>query len=603
MAGFNDDDIRVVREKASIVDVVGERVRLKKSGRTFKGLCPFHNEKSPSFHVDPAKQLYHCFGCGVGGDAYSFVMAAEGLDFTEAVETLARRVGHPLTKRDPRQAGKKTRLLKACDEAAVFYQKALRLDSGAAARDYIKARGLADLAVEFKLGHSPDWSSLLTYLKSKGIEEAEMIGAGLAARSDKGGLYDRLKGRIIFPILDNQGRTIAFGGRVLDDSLPKYVNSPETPLYHKGSILYGLSQAKTEFLKTETALVVEGYTDLLACVGVGVSNVVATLGTAFTEDHLRLLGRFVNRVVLVFDGDEAGLNAAERSSEYLNLQRLPGSEALDGLIVDVETELSVAVVPGGLDPADFIAEKGVAAFSELIEAARPLGFFLLDRIIERAGTDATGKMKAVAEAAPMLAGLSRAVAKEEYMRYLGDSLGISFEALTAEIKAAVAPRTRSHGHQERVAIKRISGPERELLRAILEDPERAAGLEDLDIESWPDPILTRLAAVLKDRVGGKGEDIAEMIHRLDDELSRLVSELALEPFGADDLDTHFTGLFLKCKEASLNRHIERLKKELQVTDSSNKRYDELFEELVAMEYKRRELKNKVTDGGSLWVRK
>ena len=156
MAGFNDDDIRAVREKTNIVDVVGERVRLKKSGRTFKGLCPFHNEKSPSFHVDPAKQLYHCFGCGAGGDAYSFLMAAEGLDFAESVETLARRVSHPLTKRDPRQAGKKTRLLKACEEAATFYQKALRLDSGATVREYIKSRGLAELAVEFKLGYSPD---------------------------------------------------------------------------------------------------------------------------------------------------------------------------------------------------------------------------------------------------------------------------------------------------------------------------------------------------------------------------------------------------------------------------------------------------------------
>ena len=605
MAGFNDDDIRAVREKTNIVDVVAERVRLKKSGRTFKGLCPFHNEKSPSFHVDPAKQLYHCFGCGAGGDAYSFLIATEGLDFVEAVETLARRVGHPLTKRDPRQAGKKTRLLKACEEAATFYERALRLDGGAAARDYLKSRGLAELAVEFRLGFSPDWTSLLKYLKNQGIGEAEMIEAGLAARSVKGGLYDRLKGRVIFPILDNQGRTIAFGGRVLDDSTPKYLNSPETPLYHKGSVLYGLSQAKSAFLQTETALLVEGYTDLLASVGAGIRNVVATLGTAFTEDHLRLLGRFVDRVVLIFDGDEAGLNAAERSSEYLNLQRLPGSEALDGLIANVETELSVAVVPTGLDPADLIAEKGVAAFSELVGAAKPLGFFLLDRIVERAGVDGTGKMKAVAEAAPMLAGLSSPVAKEEYMRYLGERLNVSFEALAAEIKEAAAPAARSNKRRDSISFKRITGPERELLRAILEEPKRAGALGDLDVESWPDPKLRRLAAVLKESDEGKDEKISNIIHRLDIELKELVSELVLEPFEVRDLeesDAYFTGLYLKCKEASLDKHIERLKKELQVTDSSNKRYDEVFEELVAMEYKRRELKNKVTDGGSLWVR-
>ncbi len=603
MAGFSDDDIRAVREKISIVDVIGDRVRLKKSGRTYKGLCPFHNEKTPSFHVDPAKQLYHCFGCGVGGDAYSFLQSAEGLDFAESVETLARRVGHTLTESNSRQPGRKTRLLQACEAATIFYQKALRSERGTGARDYIKSRGLAELAVEYKLGYSPDWSSLVDYLRQANVREEEMQAAGLTARSGKGTLYDRLRGRVIFPILDNQGRPIAFGGRVLDDSTPKYLNSPETPIYHKGAVLYGLSQAKNDFLRTESALVVEGYTDLLALAGAGVKNVVATLGTAFTEDHLRLLGRFVNRVMLVFDGDEAGLKAAERTSEYLNLQRLPGREVLDGLIDNVETELLVAVLPAALDPADYIAKYGAVSFSSLISEARPLGLFLLDRVVERSGTGETAKLKAAAQAAPLIAGLSSAVAKEEYMRYLGEKLNVSFEAMTAVITQAGRSGRRRAAPQPPLMPKRATGPERELVKAVLKEPGRVGALGDMDLEAWPDERLARLAQAMIDSVSEKGDEIGDMIHQLDSALSKLLSELSLEPIGGVDLETHFMEVYLKCKETDLDRHIECQKKALEQTDSTDKRYDELFEELVAMEYKRRELRNNIIDGGTLWVRK
>lgn len=604
MGGFSDDDIRQVREKVNLVDVVGERVQLRKAGRTFKGCCPFHTEKTPSFHVDPGKQLYHCFGCGAGGDLYSFVMAAETLDFGEAVEVLARRIGYSLSAGDSRTTGRRTKLFEVCEEAACFYERALRSAAGGPARAYIKKRGLEKLVGEFHVGFSPDWKGVVDHLRSKGFSEAEITLAGIAARSEKGGLYDRLRGRVVFPILDNQGRAIAFGGRVLDDSTPKYLNSPETPLYHKGSVFYGLSQAKTAFAKTDTAIVVEGYTDLLALAGADIRNVVATLGTAFTPEHLNLLGRFVNRAVLVFDGDEAGLKAAERSSEYINLQRLPGREALKGLVEDVDTELVVAVMPNSSDPADFLSAHGVGAFAALVAGARPLGIFLIDRIIERSGSNQTGKTKAAAAGVRFLAGLSSAVAKEEYMRYLGERLNVSYEALADEMNKL----SRGGGAKQAItmAARSSPSPEREMLRLLLRSPDKSAALADIDIDGWPDQGLRRLAIVLKEFAGGKGGNISDMVRNSDEELRCLVSELALEPAGEadseDESEGHFTKVYFKCKEAAVARRIRDLKKTMEQTKSTDKKYDLLFEELVALEYKRRELKDYVADGGSLWVK-
>jgi DNA primase len=591
LPGIRDEDLQHIRERADLVDFVSEHVRLKKTGRTFRGLCPFHRETTPSFHIDPAKQLYHCFGCGAGGDLFTFLMKKEGFDFQEAVGFAARKIGYNLTFKTDPTGGLKSRLIKACETAAAFYQDSLNSDDGRHAREYLAKRGLMGLAGEFRLGLSPDWDSVIAALRKAGLSETEILKSGVGGRSARGKVYDRFKGRLIFPILDNQGRAIAFGGRVLDGSQPKYLNSPETPLYHKGSILYGLSQAKNTIIRQESAVVVEGYTDLLTLAGAGIANVVATLGTAFTEDHLRVLSRFAQRVVLVFDGDEAGLKAAERSSELIELQRLPGQEALAGLLDRVDMELVVVSLPDKLDPAEFVAANGAPAFAALLEGARPLLPFLIDRIIERQASKKLGKLGAVDVAGRLISGLKNAVAQEEYLRYLADKLDISYQALDQEIRRLKRPaRNTAAAGEARLSPSTAGGIEREFIKLVLESPDRLSALGDVATEDWPDPALRRLGLVLKSITPGKAIAVNDILNKVDPELQSLISELLIAPEGATDSDEHFAQVHLKTKEAAVDRRIVGLKRRLEKTDSAKEEYNEIFAELVALEYQRRDIK-------------
>jgi len=595
---ISDDDIQQIRNRVNLVDVIAEHLPLKKSGRTWRGLCPFHNENTPSFHVDPAKQLYHCFGCGAGGDVFTFLQKKEGLDFREAIEALAGKIGYTLADTTSARSGAKSRLLAVCEQASQFYARELAGSGGAGARAYLLKRNLDALITGYGLGLSPDWSSVIDFLKSQGFTEAEILKAGVAGRSERGKVYDRFKGRLIFPIMDSQGRPVAFGGRVLDDSSPKYLNSPETPLYHKGAVLYGLAQAKNVCVKEDTAIVVEGYTDLLALVGADITNVVATLGTAFTLDHLKLLSRFAARIILVFDGDEAGLNAAERSFEFIDHQRLPGYEVLAGLVDKTNLEMAVAVLPGGLDPADFINKRGSGDFLTLVAAAKPLLNFLIDRIIARHQTKSTGSIISANEAAKLIRKLPSPVAQEEYMRYLADRLNMSYDVLTQEIartKNTVAGRSKP---------RTISLPsaERELLKIILSAPDKAAALNDVGVEHWPEPQLKQLGTVLKSMTAGKPNSALDFLHKVDPELRDLVSELLIEPVPETDTDDYFGEIFLKLKELAVERQIIILRKHLDETDSKDKKFDELFSKLMSLEYKRRKLKDQAVNGGSLWAK-
>ena len=597
MAGILDDDVQQIRNRVNLVDIIAEQIPLKKSGRTWRGLCPFHHEKTPSFHVDPAKQLYHCFGCGAGGDVFTWLMKTEGLEFREAIETLARKIGYTLTAAPGGQSGPRGRLLKACEEATAFYRGQLTGDKGAGARAYLTKRGLSGLIDEYFLGFSPDWSSSVGFLKERGLAEAEMITAGIAARSARGAVYDRFKDRLISPICDTQGRPIAFGGRVLDDSSPKYLNSPETPLYHKGSVFYGLAQAKNACIKSGSAIVVEGYTDLLALAQAGVRHVVATLGTAFTSEHLRLLSRFADRVILVFDGDEAGLTAAERSSEHISRQRLPGQEVLKGLVDKVDLELLVVVLPDNLDPADFVAKQGAEKFLALADQAEPLITFLIGRIIKRHAGKRSGRTIAATEAAKLISGLPSPVAQEEYMRYLADRLNLPYHTVAQEMART---KTASKSSDQVPPPKR-STPEREFIKLVLRVAQRVTALDDVGVEQWEEPLLKRLGAVLKSLGPGKANAVVEKLHKVDPELRDLVSELLLEPLQAPESEDYFSEIFLRLKELAVERQIDTLRKELAETDREEKRYDDIFTELMALEYKRRELKNQ-TNGGSLWVK-
>ena len=352
--------VNQVQQATDIVDLIGQFVAIKQRGKDYVGICPFHREKTPSFYVSPGKQIFKCFGCGAGGGVFQFVILHQKITFPEAVRQLAERAGIPVpkTSADEGQAGMdRGELQRVMRFAVEFYQRQLRAAAGQAALDYVHGRGLTDESLaKFELGYAPDgWDALTLAARRAGFSEEQLLATGLAARRESGGCYDRFRHRLMFPILDQAGRVIAFGGRALSpEERAKYLNSPETILFDKSSNLYGLNWARQAIGQTGQVVVVEGYFDALLPAQAGVENVVATLGTALTERHVRTLSRLATDMVLIFDADAAGLAAAERGME---------------LFVTQQVNVRVAAVPDGKDPADFVAAHGGEAFRKVIAEA------------------------------------------------------------------------------------------------------------------------------------------------------------------------------------------------------------------------------------------
>jgi len=424
---INDEDVRALREQADLASVVSDYTTLRRAGGTLKGLCPFHGERTPSFTVDPAKRVWHCFGCGEGGDVFHLLMQAEALTFPEAVEHLARREGYPLRyeQLNPgqrRAIGRRTRLAEVTAAATAWFRSQLAAAEGADARAYLDQRGITEATREtFGLGWAPDaWDALTRHLRDQGFTSQEAIDAGLATEGRRGPM-DRFRGRLIFPIHERSGRdVVAFGGRILpgrelrtgprDGEPPKYLNSPETELYHKSEVLYGLAQARAEIQRRQTAVLVEGYTDVLALHQVGVRHAVATCGTALTAEHLRQLERYGRKVVLALDADTAGYRAADRARELAETVGI--------------RELAVLPLPAGRDPAD-LAAQGPEAVEEALASARTATEFQIEQLLRTATLD-TPETQAEAYRAtfPLLARL-----RDRSVRY-------------GYIRDAVAPRVR-----------------------------------------------------------------------------------------------------------------------------------------------------------------
>ena len=353
---ISDEEIQKVREASDLVALMGERSPMRQKGRDFWCCCPIHNEKTPSCKVDPSTQLWHCFGCGEGGDIFGFLMKVDGMSFPEAVQFLADKAHITLTRSGKDDGGasnsKKARLKQVCAETADFYHFQLMRVKNAptdAARAYLAGRNLGGaIPREWMLGFAPGSGTLVRHLSSKGFTPDEMVEANVALRGDNGRVRDRFYNRIMFPIRDVQGDCIAFGGRIIGDGQPKYLNSQETPLFHKSTVLYGLDKAKTAMAATGDAIVVEGYTDVIALHRAGVDNAVATLGTALTRQHIRTLSRHAkNRIIYLFDGDEAGQRAADRALQFIDSSITPEAGR-------TRIDLCAVTLPDNLDPADFV---------------------------------------------------------------------------------------------------------------------------------------------------------------------------------------------------------------------------------------------------------
>lgn len=418
-----DNIIDQVQEKTDIVEVISRYIPLKKTGRNYKAPCPFHHEKTPSFVVSQDKQIYHCFGCGAGGNVFSFLMRYENMQFPEAVESLAEKAGIAMPRSAARgddAASAFSHFYKINEAACQFFQASLANNQSAKA--YLASRGIGDETTKkFRAGYAPDsWDALLKFFKAKGIQEKVLEKAGLVVANDKGGHYDRFRNRVIFPIFDLKDRVLGFGGRVMDSSLPKYINSPETPIYYKGRNLYGLNLAKESIRKEGYALVVEGYLDAIIPYQAGVKNIIATLGTALTADQARMLKRFANTVIIVYDPDAAGESASLRGLD---------------IFISEDVSVYIAELPSGFDPDGYIRKFGTDEFLKLVKSSKNIFDYKFDRLSSRFDLKSThGKAAMVSQMLPTIAKINNAVSRSELVKKLAERLSVDEDSVRAELK-------------------------------------------------------------------------------------------------------------------------------------------------------------------------
>ena len=495
MAAYSAALLDEIRSAIDVVDLVGRFVNLKKAGVNWKGLCPFHAEKTPSFMVNPAKGIFHCFGCGVGGDAFGFLMRQDRVTFPEAVRALAKTAGVALPE-DTRQAGhgdgKREELHRVMDLASRFYAEGLWKPGGARARTYLEGRGIdSEVARRFALGYAPDaWDALGEFMKSQHVADETLVQAGLVVPRPSGsGFYDRFRARLLFAIRDLQGRVVAFGGRAFGDEQPKYLNSPETPLYTKGNLLYAADLARETIRVKNRALLVEGYVDCLMAHQHGFTETVAALGTAFTGAQLGLLRRYCEEVITFFDADAAGRKAAERAEELL--EPTAGGMAWgvnrSGEFATPALRVKVALLPTGHDPDTFLRAEGAGPFAERIAAARSLLAYAFERAVTdpEGGSGPRARTSAFARVALMLAKVgdaeeATALSREAALRLGVDPTQLWIEAQklqtalrrrTATPAAALAPAAPVARERDLVALLLASGDARETLLPLVEDED------------------------------------------------------------------------------------------------------------------------------------
>lgn len=598
---IRDTDVSYVRDHSPIDEVVSDYVQLKSAGGgQKKGLCPFHDEKSPSFHVTPARGYFHCFGCQEGGDVIAFVMKIDHLSFTETIERLASRIGYQLTYEQSSGGPKaptvqRSRLLEANSQASIFYQEQLQLPTASHARELLIKRGFDKTASQsFEIGYAPDqWDALSKFLLGKGFSAEELLLAGLTKEGTKGAI-DRFRNRLIWPIRDISGDLVGFGARKLasdeEDTGPKYLNTPETSIYKKSQVLYGLDKAKKEIAKKRQVVIVEGYTDVMAAHLAGIPTAVATCGTAFGDDHIRILRRllmdddaFRGEVIFTFDGDAAGQKAALRA--FGDDQKFV-------------TQTFVAVEPSGLDPSDLRQEMGDAALRDLIARRVPLFEFAIKSSIKQFDLgNADGRVQALNAAAPLIGRIRDTSLRPEYARSLAGWLGMEVEVVMAAVKKNTSTRSTSvdaalAGEQWRPD---PSEPrlilEREVLKVRLQMPALVRNWPELEKNAFSHPAYIKLREFIDTQ-----EDLMAIdLEATDsDELKSFITELMVEPIRTDGeiSDRYVSSITARLNEVALARSIAEVKSSLQRLNplESESEYNQMFSRLVEMEAKRRALR-------------
>ncbi len=504
--------IEEIRRRTDIVSLIGEYVTLKKAGRNFLGLCPFHREKTPSFTVSPDKQMFYCFGCSEGGNAVSFLMKLNHLTFPEAIRHLAGKVGvvipeKPMSREERERSTLTERIHRANELAAGFFVRSLQSPAGASAREYLRKRGIGEAAIKaFRLGFAPDgWHHLLDFLGKQGISPAlaEQAGLVVARSGNERGHYDRFRGRLMIPIEDVDGHVIAFGGRVMGAGEPKYMNSPESAVYTKGNTLYGLAKTRDAIREKGFAILVEGYFDLIALWNAGILNVVATLGTALTRAQVDLIRRYTPNVAALFDPDEAGRKALARSLE---------------LFLAGNVHARAVILPDGYDPDDFVRTQGREKMDELLAHALPMADYYIERILGGQGTLEEDRDK-LREAVAFICRLEDAVERNLFVKRVAEKLDVDEEVLKGEVRRGLQhhPAAATAGPQRRKADAAMDPLELSLIRMMLEHPGRAAAVGEfgvLDCFRTEELKMLGEALLAMDRHGKSMGDVTSLIDAL-----------------------------------------------------------------------------------------
>jgi DNA primase len=557
-----EEKIEEIKARANIVDVVSEYVTLKKTGRNFVGLCPFHREKTPSFTVNPEKQIFRCFGCGESGNTISFLMKMNNMSFPEAVRHLANRLGitipvRNMSGREKKVASEREKLGRINRMAAEYFSGNLSSDTGKAARDYLKKRGIDDSVVKkFGLGYSREgWRHLKDFFDGRKVPPELVEKAGLVISKDNGKSYDRFRGRLIFPIMDLNGSVVAFGGRVIDKEEPKYLNSPESPVYIKGKTLYGLYQTKREISKKNDSIIVEGYLDFLSLWDAGVTNVVATLGTALTKDQVELIRRFSRNVAVIFDPDEAGRHAVERSLQ---------------LFLEKEMHARVVILPEGCDPDDYVRRFGGEALEDIISHSPSMVDYYIEKIM--GGKDTLEEtLDSVKGSVSFIRNISNLVQKNLFIKRVSEKLGIDQGVLKTEVNKKperyknLTERVESHGKE----VRKVDMIELSLISMMVEYPEKIpVVVKGNTLDFFYSPGLKKLGDILVEAFNrGKKKSVSDLVDDLEDDVLKntiLKSMMEQPPLDATVIDKSFLDTVIrirskwyKKKRAMIQREITR----------------------------------------------